>query len=453
MTTDTGHLFQRSAAQRSPQVVRADGVWIETADGRRYLDGSAGALVASIGHGVREVVEAQARQAGAAAYVHGTHFAVAAQEELAARLAAMAPGDLNRVYPVSGGSEANESAIKFARQVHVERGASEKHLVVGRETSYHGNTLGALAVSGHAPRRRPYRPLLREQPHIPAAYCYRCPFGLAYPSCGVRCAEALEEEIVRTGPQYVSAFIAEPVVGAAGGALVPPPEYFGIIRQICDRYNVLFVADEVMTGIGRTGRPFAVEHWGVTPDVITTGKGVSGGYAPLAAMIVREPHFQAIAQGSGTFVHGFTYGGHPSSCAAGAAVLAYIEAHDLIAHAAAMGERLHALLQPLRDRRIVGDLRGLGLMLGVEFVRDRATKAPFPRELRVAEAVGEAAFARGLIVYPGAGNADGVRGDQILVGPPLVIAPDEVEALAGRLLDAVGAVESDLVEQGVLPPA
>jgi adenosylmethionine-8-amino-7-oxononanoate aminotransferase len=232
---------------------------------------------------------------------------------------------------------------------------------------------------------------------------------------------------------------------------VPPPEYFDIIRQTCDRYDVLFVADEVMTGIGRTGRNFAVDHWGVIPDVITTGKGVSGGYAPLAAMIVREPHFRAIAEGSGGFVHGFTYGGHPSSCAAAAAVLAYVEAHDLVTHAAAMGDLLMERLQPLAERRIVGDLRGLGLMRGVEFVRDRRTKEPFDRGLRVAERVVEAAFARELIVYPGSGNADGVRGDQILVGPPLVISAAEVETLAGRLIDAVDAVRAELERQGALP--
>jgi adenosylmethionine-8-amino-7-oxononanoate aminotransferase len=443
MVTRSSNLFRRSAARPLPEVVRAEGVWIETADGRRYLDGSAGALVASIGHGVREVVEAQARQAGAAAYVHGTHFGVPAQEEMAARLAAMAPGDLDRVYPVSGGSEANETAIKFARQVHLERGEPERHLTIGRTTSYHGNTLGALAVSGHAARRRPYRPLFREQPHIPPAYCYRCPFGLTYPSCGVRCAEELEAEIKRTGPQYISAFIAEPVVGAAGGALVPPPEYFGIIRQICDRYGVLFIADEVMTGIGRTGRRFAVDHWGVVPDVITTGKGVGGGYAPLGAMIVREPHFQTIARGSGTFVHGFTYGGHPPSVAAGAAVLAYVQEHGLVERAATLGERLAERLEPLRERRIVGDVRGLGLMRGVEFVRDRATREPFDRGLRVAERIGEAAFERGLIIYPGSGNADGVNGDQILIGPPLVISEEQVDLLAARLIEAVDAVERD----------
>jgi adenosylmethionine-8-amino-7-oxononanoate aminotransferase len=444
MASTTSNLFRRSAKQPLPEVVRAEGVWIETADGKRYLDGSAGALVASIGHGVREVVEAQARQAGAVAYVHGTHFSVPAQEEMAARLAAMAPVGLDRVFPVSGGSEANETAIKFARQVHLERGEPERHLTIGRETSYHGNTLGALAVSGHAARRRPYRPLLRDQPHIPAAYCYRCPFGLERNSCGVRCAQELEVEVKRTGAQYISAFIAEPVVGAAGGALVPPPEYFGLIRQICDRYGVLFIADEVMTGIGRTSKNFAVDHWNVIPDVITTGKGVGGGYAPLGAMIVREPYFQAIAQGTGSFVHGFTYGGHPPSVAAGAAVLAYVQEHDLVARSAAMGERLAERLEPLRERRIVGDLRGLGLMRGVEFVRDRSTKEPFDRGLRVAERIGEAAFDRGLIIYPGSGNADGINGDQILIGPPLVISEAEIDLLAERFIEAVDAVIGEL---------
>ncbi|MGE0541206.1 MAG: aspartate aminotransferase family protein [Dehalococcoidia bacterium] len=444
MASTNSNLFRRSATQPLPEVVRAEGVWIESADGRRYLDGSAGALVASIGHGVRAVVEAQARQAGAVAYVHGTHFSVPAQENLAARLAAMAPAGLDRVYPVSGGSEANESAIKFARQVHLERGEPERHLTIGRQTSYHGNTLGALAVSGHAARRQPYRPLLRDQPHIPASYCYRCPFGLEPASCGARCAEELEVEVKRTGAQYISAFIAEPVVGAAGGALVPPPEYFAIIREICDRYGVLFIADEVMTGIGRTGKNFAVDHWNVVPDVITTGKGVGGGYAPLGAMIVQERHFQTIAQGTGSFVHGFTYGGHPPSVAAGAAVLAYVQEHDLVARSATMGERLAERLDPLRDRPIVGDLRGLGLMRGIELVRDRRTKEPFDRSLRVAERIGEAAFERGLIIYPGSGNADGINGDQILIGPPLVISEAEVDLLAERLIEAVDAVMRDL---------
>jgi adenosylmethionine-8-amino-7-oxononanoate aminotransferase len=419
-------------------------VWIETDDGRRILDGSSGALVASIGHGVREVVEAQRAQAERVSYIHGTHFTVEAQEELAERLAALAPGDLNRVYPVSGGSEANESAIKLARQYWLERGKPTKYKVIARWTSYHGNTLGALSLSGHAARRRPYAPMLLDEPHIPPCYCYRCPFGLAYPACGVRCAHALEDEVLRQGPEHVSAFIAEPLVGAAGGALTPPPEYFPIIRAICDRYDVLFIADEVMTGIGRTGANFAVNHWQVIPDIITTGKGVGGGYAPLGAMIVREGVYQAIATGSGAFVHGFTYGGHPPSVAVGAAVLKYVVEHSLVHQAAARGRYLEQRLQPLYASRIVGEIRGKGLMWGIEFVQDKATKQPFAREQRVAERVGEAAFRRGLIIYPGSGNADGVRGDQLLIGPPLVITEGEIDQLVEMLAGAIADVEQEL---------
>jgi adenosylmethionine-8-amino-7-oxononanoate aminotransferase len=248
----------------------------------------------------------------------------------------------------------------------------------------------------------------------------------------------------------VAAFIAEPLVGAAGGALTPPPEYFPIIRGICDRYDVLFIADEVMTGVGRTGAGFAVNHWSVVPDIITTGKGVGGGYAPLGAMIVREPVYRAIAEGSGVFVHGFTYGGHPPSVAAGAAVLRYVEEHGLVENAAARGRHLERRLDPLRSRRMVGDIRGKGLMWGVEFVRDRSTKQPFDRGLRVAERVGESAFSRGLIIYPGSGNVDGVRGDQILIGPPLVITDAEIDRLVEMLADAIDAVEAELVRDEVM---
>ncbi|MHB8574242.1 MAG: aspartate aminotransferase family protein [Dehalococcoidia bacterium] len=444
------HLFTRSSRTAHPRVRRAEGVWLETEDGRLILDGSSGALVASIGHGVQDVIEAQHYQAKRVSYVHGTHFTVDAQEELATRLAEMAPGDLDRVYPVSGGSEANESAVKFARQYFVETGKPAKQTVIARWTSYHGNTLGALSLSGHAARRRPYAPLLMDVPHIPPAYCYRCPFGLEYPSCEIRCATALEDEIKRQGPEHVAAFIAEPIVGAAGGAIPPPPEYFPLIREICDRYDVLFIADEVMTGIGRTGESFAVNHWNVVPDIITTGKGISGGYAPLAAMIVRGPLYDAIADGSGAFVHGFTYGGHPTSVAVGAAVLKYVQDYDLVARAARRGAYLAERLEPLRSRSIVGDVRGMGLMRGIEFVRDQQTKAPFPRGLGVAERIGQAAFDRGLIIYPGFGNADGIDGDQILIGPPLIISETEIDTLVEMLTAAIDAVESELRREGAL---
>lgn len=442
------HLFGRAAG--AARVRRAEGVWIETEDGRRILDGSSGAMVVSIGHGVRAVIAAQQAQAEQVSYVHGSHFSVAAQEELAERLAAMAPGDLSRVYPVSGGSEANESAVKLARQYFLERGEPARHKIISRWMSYHGNTLGALSFSGHIPRRRLYDPLLLDEPHIPACYCYRCPFGLAYPSCGVRCASELEAEIKRQGPSSVAAFIAEPLVGAAAGALTPPAEYFPMIREICDRFGVLFIADEVMTGIGRTGAAFAVDHWDVVPDMITTGKGVGSGYAPLGALIVREAIYAAIVGGSGAFVNGFTYGGHPPSVAAGAAVLKYVSENGLVEQAASRGEYLATKLKALRARRIVGDIRGMGLMRGVEFVRDRRNRAPFPRALRVAERVAAAAFDRGLIVYPGSGNADGIDGDQILIGPPLVVSEEEIDQLMLMLSAALEAVEAELAVAGEL---
>ncbi|HEX2171601.1 MAG TPA: aminotransferase class III-fold pyridoxal phosphate-dependent enzyme, partial [Dehalococcoidia bacterium] len=384
----TDHLFRRNPSAPLPTVVRGEGVFLYDESGKRYLDGSGGALVAGIGHGVREVADAVAQQMAQVSYAHGTQFTVPAQTALAARLADLTPGDLSRVYLVSGGSEATESAIKLSRQYQVAAGRAEKHLVISRWLSYHGSTLGALSMTGHHYRRRPYRPLLIDFPHIPPSYCYRCPFDLTYPSCGIRCATILEDTIRQTGPEYVAAFIAEPIVGAAAGAIVPPPEYFPIIRAICDRYDVLLIADEVMTGIGRTGRNFAIDHWQVVPDLITTGKGVSGGYAPLGALIARESIFETISGTASGFVHGHTYGGHPPSAAAGAAVLKYLTDHDLVEAAERQGEYLFDRLRRLAERPTVGDVRGKGLMAGIEFVRDKATKEPFPRAAGYAERLG-----------------------------------------------------------------
>ena len=440
-TVPADHLFRRHPGRPLPVVVRGEGVFLYDENGKRYLDGSGGALVAGIGHGVREIADAVARQMAQVSYAHGTQFSVRAQQDLAPRLAELAPADLDRVYLVSGGSEATESALKLSRQYQIAAGRPTKHLVVSRWLSFHGNTLGALSTSGHAYRRRPYQPLLIDFPHIPPAYCYRCPFGLSYPDCGIRCARALEDTIKQVGPEHVAAFIAEPIVGAAAGAVVPPPEYFPIIREICDRYEVLFIADEVMSGLGRTGRNFAIDHWQVVPDLITTGKGIGGGYAPLGALIVRESIFQVVADSPSGFVHGHTYGGHPPSAAAGAAVLRYLTDHDLVDAAARKGEYLIERLQPLADRPTVGDIRGKGLMIGIEFVRDKATKAPFDRSAGFAEALGRAAFERGLIVYPGSGQADGVDGDHVLIGPPLTISRDEIDLLVSLLTESIAQVE------------
>ena len=438
-----GSVFWQRADGDYPRAVRAEGVYVTTDDGRRILDGTGGAMVATIGHGVRDVIEAAYEQAQAVGYVHGGHFANPAAEELGDRLADLAPGDLEHVFLVSGGSEATESALKLARQYHVEREEPSRYQVISRWRSYHGCTIGALSMSGSVARRRPYEPLLLPFPHIPPSYCYRCPFDLTYPDCEIRCATALEDAIRNAGPEHVSAFIAEPVVGSAGGALVPPPEYFPMIREICDRYGVLLIADEVMTGIGRTGKWFAMEHWDVLPDLVTVGKGISGGYAPLGAVIARDSIRDAVAGGSGVYVHGFTYDGHPTSAAAGAAVLRYVLEHDLANESAAKGTYLMEQLEPLRDIPIVGDVRGIGLMVGIEFVRDRETKDPFPRDERLAERIAEAAFERGLIVYPCTGIADGVQGDAVLIGPPLNVTYDELDALVAMLSEAVGSISAE----------
>jgi adenosylmethionine-8-amino-7-oxononanoate aminotransferase len=357
------------------------------------------------------------------------------------------PADLNHCQFVSGGSEANESAIKLARAYFIERNLPDKWKVIGRWNSYHGNTLGALSAGGHRSRRAPYLPMLLNFPHIPAAYCYRCPLELQYPSCGVACARTLEKTILEEGPETVAAFIAEPLVGAAAAAITPPPEYFGIIREICDKYDILFIADEVMTGVGRTGENFAIEHWGVVPDILVTAKGITGGYAPLGAVVVRDKIFEAFLPpgGSGQFIHGFTYSGHPLSCAVANTVLQIWEEGDLTRNAAELGPvLLHGLEEIQARHQMVGDVRGIGFMLGMEFVQDRATKEPFPAALKVARQVSNAALEEGLVVYPGTGSVDGERGDHLLITPPLIITRPQIQELLHKLDRALSKVELSL---------
>ncbi len=427
------HVFYRSSRKKYPTAVKSEGVYIYDSEGKRYLDGSSGALVVNIGHGVQRIAQVMAEQASRLAFSHGSQFTSEPQEKLAALLAEMAPGDLDYAYFTSGGSEATETALKLARQYHLERGKVRKSKVIARWTSYHGNTIGALSMSGNPGRRRPYSPLLLDFPHIPPAYCFRCPFGMTHPECDLKCAQALEDEIVRQGPENVSAFIAEPVVGASAGALPAPSGYFQRIREICDRHDVLFIADEVMCGCGRTGKDFAIQHWDVVPDILVTAKGMASGYAPLAATIVRREIHDAFEKGSGQFVHGHTYGGSPLSCAVGFAVLSLAKEWGLAERAAEQGDYMRSRLEELYKYPFVGDVRGKGLMLGIELVKDRATKEPFPPELHLNSKVGSAAFANGLITYPGGGSVDGSRGDHILLGPPLVITRAEIDELVGIL--------------------
>ncbi len=435
------HVFYRSPTKTYPTATRAEGVWIWDSEGKRYLDGSGGACVVTIGHGVAEVREAARAQMEAVSFAHGSQFTTGACEELARRVAALSPDpELDRVYFVSGGSEAVETAVKMARQYWREAGRADRYKVISRWTSYHGNTAGALALGGHTGRRSPYLPLIQHTPHVEPCYCYRCPFGTTPGACDLPCADALDRAIRYEGPESVAAFIAEPVVGATAGALVPPDRYWPRIREICDRHDILLIADEVMTGAGRTGRALALEHWGVHADLVALAKGLSSGYAPIGAVLCRRSIHEAIRNGSGSFVHGHTYGQHPVSMAVGAAVLRHVEENRLVERSAAMGAVLLDRLRGLADLPAVGDVRGLGLFAGVELVADRATRACFEPAEKVAYKVGTAAFRRGLITYPGDGGADGIRGDHILVCPPFVVTEEELDFLASTLRAAIREV-------------
>jgi len=428
------YVFRRRGAFLHPIAVRGEGVYLWDASGRRYIDGSGGPVVVNIGHGVREIAEAMAEQARAVAYVHGTLFTTSVLERYSERLAPRVPLPHPRFYFLTSGSEAVEAAIKFARQLQVARGEPSRDTVIARWGSYHGATLGALAVTGKPSMRRLFAPLFRDQPHIPPPYCYRCPFRATYPDCDLACAQALEEEILRQGPERVAAFIAEPVSGATLGAVVPPPGYWPRIREICDHYRVLLIVDEVMTGFGRTGRWFGIEHWNVQPDLMTLGKGATGGYFPLSILVAREADVRTIAQTHGDFQHGGTFSHHTVGAAAALATLSYLERHDLVAAAAARGARLgERLRERLADLPGIGEVRGLGMMWGVEFVADRQSRTPFPPELHVAQRICDRAFERGLILYPGHGGADGVRGDHLMVAPPFVISEAQTDELVDCL--------------------
>jgi adenosylmethionine-8-amino-7-oxononanoate aminotransferase len=442
--------------------VRGEGVYIWDADGTRYLDFSGSAAVNFIGHGVREISDAMAEQARQLEFVHSSQFTTPVAEEFAAELLDFAGQKFagGAVYLTSGGSESVETALKLARQYQVEIGQRSRHQILSRHQSYHGSTLGALAVSGNKRRREIYLPMVREFEHVGIPYCYRCAFDCndSCYNCGQQYAAELERAIQATIQKTrgtaaqsnavqsnVAGFIFEPVSGATLGAVTPPPGYLQAIADICGRYGVLLIADEVMTGTGRTGRNFACEHWGIAPDILVTAKGVSSGYAPLGAVIASKKVVDAIADGSGAFLHGFTYNAHPVSVAAGRAVLRRIRALNLV-HAAdsdagnsgsAAGSQLRIALESLRDLDAVGDVRGLGMLWGVEFVADKKTKAPFAREKNFGGLVGQACFRRGLLVYPMQGCVDGVAGDHLLIAPPAVISAEQIRWAAEQMRAAI----------------
>ncbi|KAB2810683.1 aspartate aminotransferase family protein [Pimelobacter simplex] len=441
-------VFHRDLVHSAPAVSHASGVHVWDADGNEYLDASSGGnIVISIGYGVQEVLDAMAEQAAKVSFCG--QFTSEPQEQLARELADFAPDGMDYVRFTSGGSEANETAIKLARHYFVESGKPSKHKIVGRWRSYHGNTLGALSATGHVMRRTGYAPMLLPFAHAQPPYRYRCTLCAQSNACTLSCADDVERVILNEGPEHVAAFIAEPIVGAAAMGMVPPDGYFERVREICDKYDVLLIVDEVLTGMGRTGRNFAIEHFGVVPDLITCGKGISSGYSPLGAVIARNEIYDAVANGSGMFEHGFTYGGNPLSCAVGLAVLRHIEKHDLVARAGEVGGYLLSEVQrAIGDHPLVGEVSGLGLLVGVEIVADRATKEPFPYEAGVSKRIARACQERGVLINPSfSGNADGYRGDRFGICPPYVFERHHVDQTVAALAAAVDQVAAELASR------
>jgi adenosylmethionine-8-amino-7-oxononanoate aminotransferase len=438
-----GRVFRRTLDPSPPVAVRADGITIWDADGRAYLDGAGGAIVVGVGHGRREIGEAMARQAASLAFAHGSAFTSEALEGYAEAVAAHLPMDDPAIYPVAGGSEAMETALKMARAYHLARGEKERWIVIARWGSYHGNTLGALDLSGRKPLRRPYEAWLGRFRHVSAAYPYRAgePSANALGTAD-ELAEELDRTITAAGPETVAAFVAEPFVGATLGAVAPPVGYWPAIAEVCRRHGVLLVADEVMTGFGRTGRWFGVDHWDVRPDILVAAKGATSGYAPFGFAAASGDVHDAIV-GAGGFVHGFTYSHHVVGAAVAAEVLRILEAEALVEASATKGARLRELLErALADHRHVGEIRVHGLFAGLELVADRETQEPFPRTAKLAERIVRDARTRGLLAYSGTGMADGTNGDAILLGPPFVVTEDELATIVERLAAAIDAVTS-----------
>jgi adenosylmethionine-8-amino-7-oxononanoate aminotransferase len=443
--THTTSLFSRNLRKQYPVAARGEGCWIVDTQGRRYLDASGQAAVVSIGHGVQEIGHAMAEQSGRIAFAHTTQFHSEPAEKLAARVLAIAPRNFHdggRVYFVSGGSEATETAIKLARQYFLESKQPLRYRILARKQSYHGSTLGAMSVSGNVGRRAPYALMIPEWGHVAPCFCYHCPFDKTFPECNLACADDLDAFLRTNDASSVAAFLFEPVVGATLGAAPAVDGYTARITEICRKHGILLIADEVMTGMGRTGKPFASEHWGLEPDIILTGKGIASGYAPLGAVLVAPRLVDAFEKGTAAFMHGFTYQAHPVATAAGNAVFDYLEVHKLFERVTPAGETLRKALAALESHPHVGQLRGLGLLQGVEFVKDKKTREPFPKEDGIAEKIRQAALEENVLLYPGQGTVDGVRGDHVLLAPPFIITSEECELIAGALRYALGRVFS-----------
>jgi adenosylmethionine-8-amino-7-oxononanoate aminotransferase len=437
-----GHVFHRTTASRPPVASRGEGIYLIDVAGRRYVDACGGAAVSCLGHGHPEIIAAVAEQTARLEYVHTGFFTSEPAEQLAALIAEMSPGSLDRVWFTGSGSEAIEAALKLGRQYHLERGDTGRTRVVTRRQSYHGNTLGALAAGGSRWRRIPYEPLLIDVSAADPCFKYRfAEPGETPEDYGARAAQSLEDELVRLGPETVIAFLAETVVGATSGAVPPVPGYFRRIREICDRFGVLLILDEVMCGSGRTGTFLSCEQDEVVPDILTLGKGLGGGYQPIGAVLCTGEVYDAVAQGSGALKHGQTYNAHPVGCAAALAVQKLIREQELLERVKGAGASLMGILQArFRNHPNVGDIRGRGLLVAMELVADRESKAPFDPALRTHERAKADAFDRGLLIYPGGGTIDGRSGDHILLAPPYNVTDDELERIVDLLAETLDAV-------------
>ena len=433
-------VFHRGAGDL-PTAVSARGSWVTDAEGKQYLDAAGGAIVVGIGHGVEEMAKTIAAQTATLAYVHASSFTTESLEAYASELATVVPIDGARVFPVSGGSEAMETALKMARAYHLGKDRPQRTVIIARGASYHGNTRGALDVSGREPLRRPYEPWLGQTRRVPGVNEYRCP----NPDHPFRCTEwhasRLQEAIAEEGADRVVAFVAEPIGGAASGAALPSDGYWDVIAEICRNDDILIIADEVMTGFGRTGEWFASDHFGLRPDILVAAKGASSGYWPLGLAISSEMVHDTIVAGGG-LIHGFTWSHHPVGASVGLAVLDRIRKLRLIDRARVQGERLLGGLRPsLANHPRVGDVRGIGLLACVELVSDRETRQPYARSAQVTESVLQRARENGLLLYPSTGNVDGVNGDYLLIGPPLTVTDDEVDLIVDRMFATLKGLE------------
>jgi len=432
MGSSKSYVFGRAREGALPKVRKAEGLWIEDDRGNRYLNASGGAAVTNVGHGRREIAEALHQQVLQHDYIHPTAFVSPVVEELAAALASRAPQGIERFYFLSGGGEAVEASIKMARQIHLANGRPERIRLISRWKSYHGMSLGALSAMGRTAFREPFTPLLGDVVHIPPPYCLRCSYGLTYPGCRLRCALALDETIQNIGPNVVSAFIAETVSGATLGVYPPPSGYWKAIREICDQYSVLLIHDEVMCGLGRTGRWFASEHYDISPDIVTLGKGLGGGAIALSSAGLQAAHFEAL-QSAGGFVHGGTYSHHPVAAAVGLATLNILGKENLIERAERVGKVLgDKLRKKLSGFAHVAEVRGLGMFWGVELVEDKDTLRPFPRKAQIVERVWQSVFEKGVIVYKAFGLA-GADGDAIIISPAFTISDADIDILVDSL--------------------